>query len=217
VRRPIHSPEMVPSATDPPRQRLLLRRAFQLEYVTIGWNTLEGIVAIVAGLSAGSLALVAFGLDSSVEVFASLVVVWELRGSDRSGEQRALRLIGIGYIVVGAYVAWDTVGSIIAGHRADASPVGIVFLAGTVIVMILLGLGKLRIGRALDSPTVRADGRFSLVDAALAGAVLIGLLLTALLGWWWADALLAGLISLLALREGIGAWLNRDKSARGRT
>ena len=130
---------MVPSANDAPRRRLLLRRAFQLEYVTIGWNTLEGIVAIAAGLSAGSVALVAFGLDSSVEVFASLVVVWELRGSDRSGEQRALRLIGVGYIVVGVYVAWDTVMSILGGHRPDASPLGIVFLAGTVIVMILLG------------------------------------------------------------------------------
>jgi divalent metal cation (Fe/Co/Zn/Cd) transporter len=200
------SPELV----DPRRGRLL-RRAFQLEYVTIGWNTLEGIVAIVAGLSAGSVALVAFGLDSSVELFASLVVVWELRGSDRSGERRALRLIGLGYIVVGGYVAWDTAMSILAGHRPEASPIGIVFLAGTVLVMLMLGVGKRRVGRELDSPTVQADGRFSLIDGALAGAVLIGLLLTALLGWWWADAVLAGLISLLALREGIGTWLKRDR------
>jgi divalent metal cation (Fe/Co/Zn/Cd) transporter len=201
------SPELV----DPQRRRLL-QRAFQLEYVTIGWNTLEGIVAIAAGLSAGSVALVAFGLDSSVEVFASLVVVWELRGSDRSGEQRALRLIGLGYIVVGGYVAWDTAMSILAGHRPEASPIGIVFLAGTVVVMLLLGMGKLRVGRTLDSPTVCADGRFSLIDGALAGAVLIGLLLTAILGWWWADGLLAGVISLLALREGIGAWLKDDRN-----
>jgi divalent metal cation (Fe/Co/Zn/Cd) transporter len=200
------SPELV----DPPRGRLL-RRAFQLEYVTIGWNTLEGIVAIVAGLSAGSVALVAFGLDSSVEVFASLVVVWELRGSDRSGERRALRLIGLGYIAVGGYVAWDTAISILAGHRPEASPIGIVFLAGTVLVMLMLGVGKRRVGRELGSPTVQADGRFSLIDGALAGAVLIGLLLTAFVGWWWADAVLAGLIALLALREGIGAWLKRDR------
>ena len=201
---------MVPFEPVDPHRRLLLRRAFQLEYLTIGWNTLEGIVAIAAGLSAGSVALVAFGMDSSVEVFASLVVVWELRGADRSGEHRALRLIGVGYIVVGVYVAWDTAMSIVGGHRPDASPLGIVFLSGTVIVMILLAAGKLRIGHELDSPTVQADGRFSLIDAALAGAVLSGLILTAVLGWWWADALLAGLIAILALREGIGAWLDHD-------
>jgi divalent metal cation (Fe/Co/Zn/Cd) transporter len=191
-------------------RRQLLRRAFQLEFVTIGWNTLEGIVAIAAGISAGSVSLVAFGLDSSVEVFASFVVVWELRGSDRSGEPRALRLIGVGYIVVGTYVAWDTAASILGGHRPDASPVGIVFLAGTVIVMILLGASKLRVGAALESPTVEADGRFSLIDGALAGAVLAGLLLTAFVGWWWADPALAGLLALLALHEGIEAWLKRD-------
>ena len=203
---------MVPPASADQRRQLLLRRAFRLEYVTIAWNTLEGIVAIAAGISAGSVSLVAFGLDSSVEVFASLVVVWELRGSDRSGEHRALRLIGLGYIVVGVYVAWDTVVSFAGGHRPDASPVGIAFLAGTVVVMLLLAAGKLRTGREMDSPTVQADGRFSLVDGALAGAVLVGLLLTALLGWWWADAVLAGLIALLALREGIEAWLKHDEA-----
>ena len=194
-------------------RRRLLRQAFRLEYVTIAWNTLEGIVAIVAGLSAGSIALVAYGLDSSVEVFASIVVVWELRGSDRSGERRALRLIGAGYIVVGIYIAWDTVTSLAGGHRPEASPVGIVFLSATVVVMVLLGLCKLRVGGAIDSPTVVADGRFSLVDAALAGTVLTGLVLNALLGWWWSDALLAGLIALLALREGIMAWRNDDGDA----
>ena len=204
---------MVAQELDEPQRQRLLRRAFRLEYITIVWNTLEGIVAIAAGISAGSVALVAFGLDSSVEVFASVVVVWELRGSDRSGEHRALRLIGVGYIVVGVYVAWDTLMSILGGHRPDASPVGIVFLAGTVAVMIGLGVSKLRTGRALASPTVEADGRFSLVDGALASAVLAGLLLTAVLGWWWSDAVLAGLIALLALREGVEAWLHHEKHA----
>jgi len=186
-----------------PHHRQLVRRAFQLEAITIVWNTMEGIVAIVAGLSAGSVALVAFGLDSSVEVFASLVVVWELRGADRSGEHRALHLIGIGYIVVGIYVAWDTFESIQAAHRPSASPVGIAFLACTVVVMLLLAAGKLRVGKAMASPTVLADGRFSLIDGGLAASVLAGLVLTAVLGWWWADAVLAGLIAVLALREGL--------------
>jgi divalent metal cation (Fe/Co/Zn/Cd) transporter len=202
----------LPETADP-RRRQLLRRAFQLEYITIVWNTLEGVVAITAGLSAGSVALVAFGLDSSVEVFASLVVVRELRGADRTGEAGALRLIGVGYIVVAAYVAWDTAGSILTSHHSAASPLGIAFLAGTVVVMLLLAAGKLRIGAALDSPTVLADGRFSLIDGALAGAVLVGLILTATLGWWWADAVLAGLIALLALREGLEALLNHHGKA----
>ncbi|HEY7936321.1 MAG TPA: cation transporter [Candidatus Limnocylindrales bacterium] len=193
--------------------RRLLRHAFQLEYATIAWNTLEGVVAIVAGLSAGSVALVAFGLDSSVEVFASIVVVLELRGADRSGEHRAVRLIGVGYLLVGVYVAWDTITSIASGHRPDASPLGIAFLAVTVVVMLLLAAGKLRVGRAIASPTVLADGRFSLVDGALAGSVLVGLVLTAILGWWWADAVLAGVIAVFALREGAEAWRRHDRQA----
>lgn len=203
---------MVPTPVDPKRPALL-RRAFALEYATIGWNALEGIVAILAGLSAGSVALVAFGLDSSVEVFASIVVVWELRAPDRSGERPALRLIGTGYIIVAVYVAWDTVQAILSGNRPTSSPVGIVFLTATVAVMLALGIGKIRVGQSLGSPTVQADGRFSLVDASLAGAVLIGLILTAVLGWWWADAVLAGLISILALREGIEAWRDHDRKS----
>jgi divalent metal cation (Fe/Co/Zn/Cd) transporter len=196
---------MAASETDPLR-RSLVRRAFLLLYLTIGWNALEGLVAIAAGLSAGSVALVAFGLDSSVEVLASIVVVWELHEPDRTGEPRALRLIGLGYFVVAAYVAWDTVNALTKGNRPAAAPAGIVFLAATVAVMVGLGVGKLRVGRAIDSPTVQADGRFSLVDASLAGTVMVGLVLTAVLGWWWADAVLAGLISILALREGIELW-----------
>jgi divalent metal cation (Fe/Co/Zn/Cd) transporter len=202
-----------PEIVDPRRGRLL-RRAFQLEYLTIAWNTLEGIVAIGAGLSAGSVALVAFGLDSSVEVFASIVVVWELRGADRSGEHRALHLIGVGYLIVGLYVAWDTLESILSAHHPDASPVGIAFLTATVAVMLLLAAGKLRTGLQLESTTVLADGRFSLIDGALAGAVLAGLVLTAFLGWWWSDAVLAGLISLLALREGVKSLLIHRREPR---
>ena len=158
---------------------------------------------IVAGLSAGSVAVVAFGLDSSVEVLASLVVVWELRGANRSGEHRAVHLIGLGYIVVGLYVARDAFESVQAAHRPSASPVGIAVLAGTVVVMLALAAGKLRVGRALASPTVLADSRFSLIDGGLAAAVLVGLVLTAAFGWWWADAVLAGLIAVLALGEGL--------------
>jgi divalent metal cation (Fe/Co/Zn/Cd) transporter len=187
----------------------LRRRAFQLEYVTIAWNALEGIAAIVAGTLAGSVALVAFGLDSSVEVFASLVVVWELKGTQRGREKRALRLIGSGYLAVSVYVAWDAGSALIGGNRPASSPGGMLLLVGTVLVMGGLGVAKLRVGRLLGSATVVADGRFSLIDASLALAVLVGLVLTAAFRWWWADSLLALFIAIVALREGIEAWRRR--------
>ena len=182
--------------------RDLRRRAFRLEYATIAWNVVEGIAAVGAGLLAGSVALVAFGLDSSVEVFASAVVVWELRGADRRRERRAVRAIGAAYLVVAGYVMLDAVNALRNANHPETSAVGMVLLASTVVVMLGLGIAKLRVGRALDSQTVIADGRFSLVDGSLAAAVLVGLALSALFGWWWADAVLAIVISLLAFREG---------------
>jgi divalent metal cation (Fe/Co/Zn/Cd) transporter len=190
-----------------PGQTGLRRRALALEFVTIAWNLLEGVLAIVAGLLAGSVALVAFGLDSSVEVFASAVVVWELRGVDRRRERRAVRAIGAAYLVVAVYILLDSGNALRIANRPEASPIGMLLLAATVLVMAVLGIAKLRVGRELRSATVTADGRFSLVDGSLAGTVLVGLALTALLGWWWADALLAIGISLLALREGREAWI----------
>jgi len=189
-----------------PGETGLRRRALALEFVTIAWNLLEGVLAIVAGLLAGSVALVAFGLDSSVEVFASAVVVWELRGVDRRRERRAVRAIGAAYLVVAVYILLDSGNALRIANRPEASPIGMLLLAATVLVMAVLGIAKLRVGRELHSATVTADGRFSLVDGSLAGAVLAGLALTALLGWWWADALLAIGISLLAFREGREAW-----------
>jgi len=190
-----------------PGETGLRRRALALEFVTIAWNLLEGVLAIVAGLLAGSVALVAFGLDSSIEVFASAVVVWELRGVDRRRERRAVRAIGAAYLVVAVYILLDSGNALRIANRPEASPIGMLLLAATVLVMAVLGIAKLRVGRELHSATVTADGRFSLVDGLLAGAVLVGLALTALLGWWWADALLAIGISLLAFREGREAWI----------
>jgi divalent metal cation (Fe/Co/Zn/Cd) transporter len=189
----------------------LRRRAFRLEYATIAWNVLEGVAALVAGYLAGSVALVAFGLDSSVEVFASVVVVWELRGTGRRREHRAVRAIGVAYLVVAAYILVDAGNSLRVGNRPEASPVGMLLLAATVFVMLGLGLAKLRVGRALDNQTVLADGRFSIVDGSLAAAVLLGLALTAILGWWWADAVLAIVIAIVAFREGREALSRRDR------
>jgi divalent metal cation (Fe/Co/Zn/Cd) transporter len=183
----------------------LRRRALLLERLTIGWNTIEGVAALAAGIMAGSVALVAFGLDSMVEIFASSVVLWELRGVERKRERLALRLIGGAYLVVAVYVLWDAVRSLVQRHHASASPAGIALMVATVIAMGLLALGKQRTGRRLGSATVLADARFSLIDGGLALAVLIGLLLNALFGWWWADETLAILIALFAAKEGVEA------------
>jgi divalent metal cation (Fe/Co/Zn/Cd) transporter len=191
---------------------VLRRRAFRLEYATIVWNVLEGVAALAAGLLAGSVSLVAFGLDSSVEVFASAVVVWELRGADRRQEHRAVQAIGAAYLVVAVYVLLDAANALRTANHPEASPIGMLLLAATVVVMVVLGIAKLRVGRALDSQTVVADGRFSLIDGSLAGAVLIGLALIALFGWWWADAVLAIAISVLAFREGRKAWFGESES-----
>ena len=204
---------MTERPTPGPDSRTLRRRAFRLEYLTVAWNTLEGVAAISAGVAAGSVSLIAFGLDLSVEVFASLVVIWELRGIDRGRERRALRLIGAGYLAVAVYVAWDAARALMNGNHPAVSPLGMLLLAATVVVMAALGVAKLRVGRLLQSPTVRADGRFSLVDGSLALAVLIGLTVNAGFGWWWADGVLALLIALLAAREGIEAWRGRSEPA----
>ena len=130
-------------------------------------------------------------------------------GADRRGERRALRAIGAAYLVVAVYVLIQALNALRLAEPPDNSPVGMVFLGATVLVMFGLGLAKLRVGRRLDSPTVIADGRFSLVDGSLAAAVFVGLALIALYGWWWADAALAIVISILAAYEGVNA-LRRD-------
>jgi divalent metal cation (Fe/Co/Zn/Cd) transporter len=192
------------------RRRRLRRQAFALEYLTVGWNVFEGVAAILVGLAAGSVALVGFGLDSMVEVFASLVVVWELHGGGRRRETLALRLIGGGYFVVAAYILWDAIHSFVAGDHPSGSPIGVALTSVTVVAMISLAIGKRWTGIRLDSPTVLADARFSLIDGLLAATVLAGLVLNLSIGWWWADPVLAVVIALAAGREGIESFTHDD-------
>ncbi len=205
-----HPTDSAPEAQTPTAAQMLewpaLRvRALLLEYLTIGWNLVEGLAAILAGLLAGSVALVAFGLDSMVEVFASSVVVWELRGATRKHERQALRLIGGAYLLVAAYVLGEAGQSLLARHRAGESVIGIVLMVATVVIMLSLAVAKRRTGTKLMSPTVLADAKFSFIDAGLSATVLVGLLTNALFGWWWADQTLAILLALVAGKEGIDA------------
>lgn len=151
-----------------------------------------GVLA-AAAIQAGSPALAGFGLDSLIEIFASIVVVWQLKGAHKEREAPAMRLIGIAFAVLGAYLLIQVAVVFAAGVRPASSGLGIVWTALTFVVMLALAWGKIRTGQRLGNPVLRAEGKVTLVDAYLAGAVLAGLALNALFGWWWADPL-AGVV-----------------------
>jgi divalent metal cation (Fe/Co/Zn/Cd) transporter len=195
----------------------LRRRGRRLEYLTIGWNALEAIVAVAAGIAASSIALVGFGLDSVIEAFAASVVIWELRGVRAEREQRALRLIALSFFALAAYVVVQAVRDLVVGAHARQSEVGIVLAAVSLVAMVALATAKRRTGQRLGSPTLVADSAETLLCAYLSVILLAGLVLNATLGWWWADPLAAIGIAFLALREGREAWeeSTNDKAEQG--
>jgi divalent metal cation (Fe/Co/Zn/Cd) transporter len=198
------------AAEDP---EVLRRRGFRLEYLTIGWNTIEAVVAILSGVAAGSIALVGFGLDSVVEVFAACVVVWELRGgADEDREHLALRLIALSFFALAAYVGFEAVRDLIVRAEPAESLPGIVLAGLSILVMPSLGLAKRRTGRKLGSPTLIADSAETLLCSYLSAVLLVGLVLNALVGWWWADPLAGLAIVAFAIKEGLEAWQDEEES-----
>jgi divalent metal cation (Fe/Co/Zn/Cd) transporter len=183
----------------------LRRRARWLAWITIAWNSVECVVAVTAGMAAGSIALVGFGLDSLVEVFAGSVVLWRFRGDDKDRERRALRLIALSFFALAAYVVAEAGRDLIIGDEAGASIVGIVLAALSLAVMPALAVVKRRTGRALGDSVVLADSAETLLCSYLSAVLLVGLLL-ADVGLWWADPLAALVIAGLAVREGVEAW-----------
>ena len=179
----------------------LRRRGVALEYTTLGWNVIGVIVLAVAAGTASSVALLGFGLDSLIEIGASTVVVWELAGTGADRQRRALRLVGIAFAVLAAYLLVQSVVALATAHQAQHSTLGIVWTALTAAVMAGLALGKTRTGAALGNPVLRTEGRVTLVDAILAAAVLLGLVLNTVLGWWWADPLVGLVVAGYAARE----------------
>jgi len=188
------------------RQKLLTKALFY-EYLTIAWNILEGIVCIAIGFLSGSVALLAYGLESGIEVFASGVVVWDLQGKEKKREKIALKCIGFAYFLVSIYISVDALTSLFMHKHPVASLPGIIFVILTIAVMFTLGIIKKNIGRKIGSQTVIADAKFTLIDGGLAGAVLVGLLLNAVFGWWWADQIMALFLAIVALSEGIKEFL----------
>ena len=179
----------------------LLRRGFALEYVTLGWNVAGIAVLAVAAIAARSVALAGFGLDSLIEIGASVVVVWELSGTGEDRQRRALRLIGFAFAALALYLLVQSTAVLIAGYHPRHSVAGIAWTAVTAAVMFALAAGKARTGQALDNPVLRTEGRVTTVDGILAVAVLVGLALNAAAGWWWADPAAGYVLVYYAARE----------------
>ena len=188
------------TAGDPAR-KALLRRGFALEYATLCWNVAGIVVLAITALAARSVALAGFGLDSLIEIGASAIVIWELSGSDGARQRRGLRMIGCAFAALAAYLLVQSSVVLAAGYHPRPSPAGIAWTAVTAVVMFLLAAGKARTGRALGNPVLRTEGRVTMIDGILATAVLLGLVLNAGFGWWWADPAAGYVLVFYAARE----------------
>jgi divalent metal cation (Fe/Co/Zn/Cd) transporter len=189
------------SELDPEVQATLLGRGRRLEAATLSWNILGVVVLAVAAIEARSVALAGFGVDSLIEIGASTVVLWELAHAAAERRRRALRLIGVAFVILAAYLAAQSTVVLVVAYHPGHSPLGIVWTALTAAVMFALAAGKARTGSALANQVLMAEGRVTAIDAVLATAVLAGLSLNATLGWWWADPAAAYVLVLYAARE----------------
>jgi divalent metal cation (Fe/Co/Zn/Cd) transporter len=181
----------------------LVRRGIALEWMTLGWNVIGvGVLAYLA-LSASSVALVGFGLDSLIEIAASAIVIWELSGSGAERRRLALRIIGAAFVVLAVYLFAQSTVSLVVQHHPVPGVGGILWTGVTAIVMFALAAGKNRTGRALGNPVLVTEGRVTFVDGMLAVAVLLGVALDLLFGWWWADAVASYVLVFYAIREAI--------------
>ena len=198
----VHATEL-PSAE---RDRLG-RRAQLLAAASVGYNLVEAVVAITAGVVAGSVALIGFGLDSVVEVSSGLIILWQFRHRlPESRERQALRAMAISFLALAAYVAFESVRALLGDHEPDTSAVGIALAVASLVVMPVLSRAQRRTGRALGSNAVVADSTQTLLCTYLSAVLLVGLLLNAALGWSWADPVAGLVIAAVAAREGLQAW-----------
>jgi divalent metal cation (Fe/Co/Zn/Cd) transporter len=188
-------------AMDETGRARLLRRGFALEYVTLGWNVAGIVVLAAAAAAARSVALAGFGLDSLIEIGASVVVIWELSGTGEDRQRQGLRLIGYAFTALALYLLVQSTLVLAVGYRPRHSAAGIAWTALTAAVMFALAVGKARTGRALGSLVLRTEGRVTMIDGILAVAVLVGLVLNAAAGWWWADPAAGYVLVYYAVRE----------------
>jgi divalent metal cation (Fe/Co/Zn/Cd) transporter len=187
-----------------PDPRPGFRRALRLQYATIAWNAGEAVLTITLGIAAGSLALIAFGTDSMIEIFASVVVVWHLRGEEHPRRtQRALRLVGVAFLLLAVALAIAAARDLWTQRVAGESWPGIIYLAVTAVVMFGLAITKRRVAADLGDEPFTAEAEMTFLDGMLSSATLLGLLFNAVFGWWWADPLAGVLIAAIAVREGL--------------
>jgi divalent metal cation (Fe/Co/Zn/Cd) transporter len=187
----------------------LAHRAKRLSWLSLGAMTVEGAVAIAAGVVAGSIALVGFGLDSAVEGFASMIIIWRFTGSrvfSERAERRAQKLVAIQFFILAPYVAVESIRTLAGGAHPDVSPVGIALSVFSLVTMPLLGMAKQHIADEIGSAATKGEGRQNMLCAYLAGALLIGLVGNAAFGAWWLDPIVGLLIAGVAVREGSEAW-----------
>ena len=192
-----------PAGPPATRVRVLRRRGYALEAATLAWNVVGVVALAVIALRTGSVAVAGFGLDSLIEIGASVVVIWELSGTGAVRQARALTMIGVAFLALAVYLLAQSAVALVAQHHATSSAAGVVWTGVTAVVMFLLGAGKTSTGRELGNPVLVTEGRVTVVDGLLAVAVLVGLVLDALLGWWWADPLAALVIVGYAVREAL--------------
>ncbi len=198
----VHSPSL--SAE---RKHTLQRRIRWIVTATIAYNLIEAVVAITAGTIASSSALIAFGLDSTIEVLSAAAVAWQFTRRDpERWEKGTLRVIAVAFFALAAYVTASSLLALVLQSDVEHSTLGVIITALSVIVMPFLSLAERRAGRELGSASAVADSKQTLICTYLSAAVLVGLVLNSLLGWWWADAIAGLVIAGFAVREGIDAW-----------
>jgi divalent metal cation (Fe/Co/Zn/Cd) transporter len=185
------------------------RRAKLLSWISLAWMGVEGAVAVTAGIMAGSIALIGFGVDSAIEGFASLVIVWRFTGRrllSHAAEERAQKLVAVQFFLLAPFVTVEAVRHLATGHEAQTSVIGMVLTATSLVGMPLLGVAKQRLAATLGSSATHGEGSQNLLCAYVAGAVFLGLAGNALFGWWWLDPIAALLIATVAVKEGREAW-----------
>ncbi len=208
TRSPAASPQ--PLGLSVQERDRLIRRAKMLSWASLGWMTVEGVVAIAAAVTAGSIALLGFGIDSAIEGLASVIVIWRFTGSRRLSERaeaRAQKLVAISFFLLAPYIAQDAIRALISGTHPSTTWAGIALSVSSVILMPVLGRAKQHVAQRLGSAATAGEGAQNLLCAYMAVGVLVGLLANALFGLWWLDPVIALAIAALAVNEGREAWL----------
>ena len=202
-------PRVAGIVSSPEERRRLAARVRLLSWASLGYMTLEGAIAFLAGILAGSVALIGFGIDSAIEGFASAIIVWRFTGhrvfSD-AAETRAQKLVAIQFFLLAPYVGFESIKALVENERPDVSWLGIVLSASSLVVMPYLGIAKQRLADRLGSAATKGEGRQNMLCAYLAGALLLGLLGNAAFGGWWLDPAVGLLIAAVAIQEGREAW-----------